>query len=1029
VARPDAQRLTTIDEVLAEVVKPARWPERTEVAIEAHHLHGEPVPYAEAVAGEFVPFHEGDAWGPDWDTTWFHVTGTVPEAWAGRACALVVHLGYGGGPGFGAEGQVWVDGRPTQGISPNHREVVIAEPAAGGEAFDLHIEAASNPQALQGRRGELLLADHHGEPRLVLRRCHLAVVDRQVEALVRRWTLARECVTWLGGDRADEAASALDAACAAIEADGVTEGSVAAALEALAPFLGRSHADDGRVHLAVGNSHLDTAWLWPLRETRRKAVRTFSTASTFLDRDDRYRFVASQPAQFAWIRDDQPELWERIQGHVAAGGFEAVGAMWVEPDCNLPSGESLVRQLVHGKRFWRDELGVDSDGLWLPDVFGYSAAMPQILAAAGVEWFLTQKLSWNDTNRFPHQTFWWEGIDGTRIFTHFPPADTYNGDLSVANLLHAERTYAQRDVLDHSIYLYGHGDGGGGPDADMLERTRLLEDLDGIGRVRRVGAAEAMATLRAEAARAEAAGRALPLWVGELYFELHRGTYTTHGAVKAGNRELERLLFEAELWSLAAHRLTGAPVPADVLDASWKVLLLHQFHDIIPGSSIHWVYDDTLADYDRLRTEVGAVRDVALGALAEHVDAGGATRPALVANGLPFARDELVDHDGTLVRATAPACGWEVVDLDRPVDELGPPVTSGDGWMDNGILRVEWDGDGLLRSIVHHPTGREVVAEGAAANLLQLFDDEPADWDAWDIDAAALATGVDLTEAEVVELVEQHEDRATLLVARSFGRSRIEQRVRLARGSRRLEVHCEVDWHEDHKLLKVAFPLRVHTSVARHEIQFGHVDRPTHRNTSWDQARFETCAHTWVDLSEDSFGVALLNDSKYGHDVVGAVARISLLRSPTWPDPVADRGHHRFAYAVLPHAGATTAGGVIEEAHAFNAPLLVRLIGRSDGSLPAQGSVVAPDRRGVSISAIKAADDGDGTIVRLHECFGGGRRVALSVPGATTVERVDLLEEPLGAPEALEGGVVHLDLRAFELVTLRLRHGGQTAAP
>jgi alpha-mannosidase len=1028
VARPDAQRLTTIDEVLAQVVKPARWPERTEVAITANHLHGEPVPYGEAVAGTFEPFREGDPWGPDWDTTWFHVTGTVPAEWAGRTCVLVVHLGYGGGTGFGAEGQVWVDGRPTQGISPNHREVVIADPAVGGESFDLHIEAASNPQSLNGRRGDLLMPDPHGEPQLVLRRCHLAVVDRAVESLVRRWVLVREVATWVGGERADEAAIALDAACRAIEAEGVTDASVAAAHDALAPFLDRRNADGGErapVHLAVGNSHLDTAWLWPLRETRRKAVRTFSTASTFLDRDPDYRFVASQPAQFAWIRDDQPDLWERIRGHVEAGRFEAVGAMWVEPDCNIPSGESLVRQLVHGKRFWRDELGVDTDGLWLPDVFGYSAAMPQILAAAGVEWFLTQKLSWNDTNRFPHQTFWWEGIDGTRIFTHFPPADTYNGDLSVPNLLHAERTYAQRDVLDHSIYLYGHGDGGGGPDADMLERTRLLEDLDGIGRVRKVGAAEAMATLRSEAAKAAAEGTDLPLWVGELYFELHRGTYTTHGAVKRGNRELERLLFDAELWSLAAHRHAGVPIPTEVLDASWKTLLLHQFHDIIPGSSIHWVYEDTLADYDRLRTEVGAVLDEALAVVAGRVDPGAAVCPALVANGLPFARDELVEVDGTLVRVSAPACGWEVVDLDRPVDELGPAVTTGDGWMDNGVLRVEWDADGLLRSIVHHPTGREVVAEGAAANLLQLFDDQPKDWDAWDIDREALATGVDLTAADEVALVEAGPDRATLRVVRTFGASRIEQLVRLGRGSRRVEVHCEVDWHEDHKLLKVAFPLRVHTSVARHEIQFGHVDRPTHRNTTWDQARFETCAHTWVDLSEDDFGVAVLNDSKYGHDVVGTVARISLLRAPTWPDPVADRGHHRFAYAIYPHAGATSAGAVVEEAHAFNAPLRIRPIDRSDAMLPTRSSFVEPDGRGVSISAIKAADDGDGTIVRLHEAFGGARRVALRVPGATSVERVDLLEEPLGGARggavAVADGVVQLDLRAFELVTLRLR--------
>jgi alpha-mannosidase len=660
---------------------------------------------------------------------------------------------------------------------------------------------------------------------------------------------------------------------------------------------------------------------------------------------------------------------------------------------------------------------VETDGLWLPDVFGYSAALPQILAQGGVEWFLTQKLSWNDTNRFPHHTFWWEGIDGTRIFTHFPPADTYSGDLSVPNLLHAERSYAQRDVLDRSLYLFGHGDGGGGPDLDMIERTRLLEDLDGIARVQRAGAAEAIAALRAEAGEVD-----LPVWVGELYLELHRGTYTTHGAVKRANRELERMLFEAELWTLATHRHGGAPVPSETLDGAWKTLLLHQFHDIIPGSSIHWVYQDTLADYDRLRDVVGGICDGALAVLAARVEASGASRPALVANALGFARDELVEHDGSLVRATAPACGWEVVDLDGPVDDLGPAVTAGEDWMDNGIVRVRWDGDGLVRSIIHLPTGREAIEPGAAANLLQLFEDRPKDWDAWDIDREALDTAVELTDAEEVALIEAHPDRATLRVVRRFGGSRIEQDVRLTRGSRRLEIHCRVDWHEDHKLLKVAFPLAVQTAVARHEIQFGHVTRPTHRNTSWDQARFETCAHRWVDLGEDGFGVALLNDSKYGHDVVGNVARISLLRSPSWPDPLADRGHHEFAYAIYPHVGDVGAGGVIEEAHAFNTPLRVRPVTHSDGSLPRRHAIVEADRPGATISALKAADDGDGMIVRFHEAFGGSRHVRLAAEGVTSAERVDLLEEPTtGPPVEVVEGIVQLDLRAFELVTLRLR--------
>lgn len=1013
------ERLERIDDVLSRVLKPARWPEQAEISIEAHHLGGEPIAYAEAVARPYEPFAVGEPWGPDWDTTWFHLTGTVPEAWSGRSVVLLIHLGYGGGPGFGAEGQVWIDGVPTQGISPNHREIVIAEPAAGGEAFDLHLEAASNPIALGDRRGELLAPDPDGEPRWILRRCHLAVVDRAVESLVRRWTVARECVTWLGGDRAEAALAALDEARAVIEGEGVTDASVAQAHAALDGFLGRPNEGPARTHLAVGNSHLDTAWLWPLRETRRKAVRTFSNACTLLERDPGYRFAVSQPQQLAWIRDDHPELWERIRGHVAAGRFEPVGAMWVEPDCNLPSGESLVRQLVHGLRFWREELGVDTDGLWLPDVFGYSAALPQILAQAGVEWFLTQKISWNDTNKFPHHTFWWEGIDGTRIFTHFPPADTYNGDLSVANLLHSERNDAQGEQLGRSVYLYGHGDGGGGPDADMAERTQILADLDGIGRVERVRADEAIASLRGAADSVE-----LPTWVGELYLELHRGTYTTHGAIKRGNRELERALYEAELWSLAAHRHAGLDVPAVTLDEAWKTLLLHQFHDIIPGSSIHWVFEDTIAAYDHLREVVGGVRADALAALAERVDVADAARPALVANGLPFDRDELAEHDGRLVRLRAPACGWQVVDLEGATDELGPAVTAGDGWMDNGIVRVEWDGDGLLRSIRHHETGREVVAPGAAANLLQLFDDQPKDWDAWDIDREALDTAVDLTAADEVAMIEQTADRATLRVVRSFGASRIEQLVALVRGSRRVEVRCEIDWHEDRKLLKVAFPLAVHASVARHEIQFGHVERPTHRNTSWDQARFETCAHTWVDVSEEGFGVAVLNDSKYGHDVLGNVVRISLLRSPHWPDPIADRGRHRFAYAVLPHAGGATAGGVIAEAHAFNAPLAVVPIvgGAADRSLPARHSVVAPDDPGVSISAIKPADDGDGTIVRLHEAFGGSRRVRLAVPGAIEATRVDLLEAPLDRPPlAVDDGAVELDLGPFELVSLRLR--------
>ena len=1011
------QRLQRVDEILRSTVKPARWPTTAPVEIRAHHLAGEPESYARAVAGRFERFAVGDAWGPLWGTTWFHVTGTVPAAFAGCDCALMVHLGYGGLSGFGAEGQVWIDGEPVQGIGPTHQEVRIASPAAGGERIDLYIEAAANPATPSQDPGPLLMPEPAGEAQLTLTRCHLAVVDREVEALVRDWSLVRELAGAAEGADFETRMAVLDQAAAHVTR-GVDEVRVAKARAELAAVLEQGDPDRTRTHLAVGNSHLDTAWLWPLRETRRKAARTFSTAATLLEREPDYRFAASQAAQFEWIRDEHPGLWRRLREHVDAGRFDVVGSMWVEPDCNIPSGESLVRQIVHGKRFFQEELGVDTRGLWLPDVFGYSAALPQILVQADIDWFLTQKISWNDTNRFPHHTFWWEGIDGTRIFTHFPPADTYTGNLSVASLLHGEARFAQREQRDLSIYLYGYGDGGGGPDQDMVERLKRLGDVAGVGRVESTPAEDALARIRAEGDDAE-----LPVWVGELYLEFHRGTYTTHAAVKRGNRELEGALRSAELWALAARDLVGHDTPADALDRAWKTLLLHQFHDILPGTSIHWVYCDTLADYADVREAAGAVERAALEALAARVDAGGAERPVLVTNPVGFDRDEVVEIDGTLERVRVPACGWTVHDRARPLPSSDPPVTCGDRFMDNGLLRVEWDEAGLLRSVRHAGTGRDAIAPGATANRLQLMDDHPTPWDAWDIDRASFDTAVDLVELEHLAWVEQSEMRGSVRVERRFGSSRIVQEIRLTQGSPRLEIHSEVDWHETHKLLKVAFPLDVHASTARHEIQFGHVERPTHANTSWDAARFETCAHTWVDLSEDGFGVALLNDGKYGHDVSGNVVRLSLLRSPTWPDPEADRGRHRFAYALLPHAGPPTTAGVIAQAHAFNAPLGARALepgGAAD--LPARHSLLAALEPGVVVAAVKAADDGDGRIVRLHEAFGGRRVARLRSPGITRADRVDLLERPTeGAAVPVVDGAFELALRPFELVTLRLR--------
>ena len=1015
----------------------------SEVSISAHHVGGEPVGFAEAVKGRFEEFAVGQAWGPAWDTTWFRVRGQVPAGWTGQSVVLVVRLGGGGGTGFTAEGMVWRDGEPQQGISPNHDEIVVSTSAAGGESFELFIEAAANPR-VDSRTfpPPMHMPDYGGSPTLVLEACHLAVANREVEALWEDWSLLLELVEQLPGDEARSAQilQALDRAGRALDQSDVV-GSAGRVRAELAAVLAKPANASAHRYAAVGNAHIDTAWLWPLRETRRKVARTFSTALSLMGEYPEYRFAASQAQQFAWLQEQYPGLFERIRKKVADGQFEPIGSMWVEADCNLPSGESLVRQVVHGKRYFAEEMGVETRALWLPDVFGYPANLPQILSLAGVRWFLTQKLSWNEWTHFPHHTFWWEGIDGSRILSHFPPADTYVGDLSMRSLAHGARNFAQKALTDRSMYLYGFGDGGGGPTRHMLERARRLADLEGAPVIEPMTSTEAF-----EAIEAESPVEELPVWVGELYFEMHRGTYTTHAEVKRGNRKLELALRDAELWSAVAAEL-GTEYPTAELDAAWKKLLLHQFHDIIPGSSIHWVYRDTAADYEELFGTTAGLIERAVAGLARSLPAGppaGGGARVLVLNPLSWARREVIDIDGTPALVEAPACGWSVQApaLDHP--EVAPVVVGTDR-MSNGLVSVGWDEQGLIDSLVHVASGREALPGGARANLLQLHDDHPNEYEAWDVDVEAFSSSVDLVDAESVRLIESGPLQATVEVVRNIGRSRIVQHLRLRAASPYLEIETDIDWHESQKLLKAAFPVDVHSPRASFEVQYGHLERATHANTPWEAAKYEVCAHTWADLSEAGFGVAVLNDCKYGHDVRGNVIRLTLLRSPTWPDPVADQGHHHFVYAVMPHAGDLVAGGVVAAAHGLNSPLQVRTLppapagSYDDGGAagagapgatlaPAAASVVEVDDPDVVVSAVKRADDGDGSVVRLYEAAGGHRRVRIRccLPGPNGMQaligsRVDLLERPLEPVVEMDGDAAVVSLHPFEIVSLVFR--------
>ncbi len=907
---PKTEDKSPVPGFLRTVVHPAVYARRIPLTVAAHHLHGEPIPTEEALLRPFSSFEIGQAWGGMWDTTWFRFRGTVPETWGGSEVVALIHLGGDQMVGFTAEGQIWDrHGRIVHGLHHDHRELRIAEQSTANEQIEFYVEAAANPIPPWTLGGEwpLLMPDYNGTPLYRLDVADLATVDRQVQGLELDMTILLELAE-VSPDQSSEILRFVEGAVERIDPDDVA-GSAAEARASLAPILGSASTSRNTV-VAVGHAHIDTAWLWPTRETVRKCARTFSNQLTLLKRYPEHHFVCSQAAQYQWMKDEYPELFERIKDEVARGSWEPVGGMWVEPDTNVPSGESLVRQLILGKRFFCEEFGIETHELWIPDVFGYSAALPQIAQQAGVTALITQKMSWNDTNPFPHTTFWWEGHDGSQLLAHFPPADTYSGDFSLSELAAGQDRGVGTDGAALNLYLYGYGDGGGGPTAAMLERYRRTADLDGLPKITHSTVGEFFDRLRDE-------GRDLPVWVGELYLEAHRATLTTHADVKLANRRGEEALRAAEMWSVAA-----SLDRRQALEQAWKVLLVQQFHDILPGSSIHWVYEDTRAHHAEVLEITSSIISESLEAVA-HPESNDTSNDGLVAfNGASSDRTEVTElPDGSLTLVSVPACGWSQVRL--PHKASLAPVEVGEGWIDNGLLRVSWDSNGLLHSIWDRDEDREVIADGQQANLFQLHEDNPRFFDAWDVDRSYLDHVTNLLAIDAIETVENDPLRAGIRFKRRFGQSTITQTMRLAAGTRRLEFHTEIDWHERHRFLKVAFPVAIRSTCATYEIQHGHIERPTVANTSWDTARFEVCGHRWADLSEPGYGVALLNDCKYGYDIAGNVMRLSLLRSPGWPDPEADQGNHRFAYALLPHSGdLRTSDGVIAQAEWFNLPIM-----------------------------------------------------------------------------------------------------------
>lgn len=985
---------------------------------------------------------------------------TVPGDWGPEESALL-YLGRG-------EGLLKLNGAPYHGLDSNHWFIPL-QPGTAGEVLQLDIELydpVPEPEDPLNRQAVI-------KPPLTGVQITLVRVNPAVYSLLHTVKIVHEAALLLpeGDMRRIRSYRALERVMDTLymkeplllEGAAVTAAEQQLRTEAAAERP--AGLSPGTMHM-VGQSHIDIAWLWPVRETVRKVSRTFSTVCALMDKYPEFRYSQSQPQLYAFAKEHYPQLYGRIKERIAEGRWELVGGMWVEPDLNIPGGESLVRQMLYGQGFYMKEFGKRSTIEWLPDTFGYCASLPQLLKQARIDYFMTTKLGWNDTNPFPHTLFHWVGIDGTKIVAY--QNHGVNEHTHPKDVQEHWQAYAQKEQHDELMLLYGHGDGGGGVTHEMLEYVARTDLAPGQP-VSKFSTAEAFFSeigLRQPE---------LPAWHGDLYLELHRGTFTTHAFNKRSNRKAEVLYRQAEIWSVLAQK-SRLPVPEqpelkmelelllkhqEELSEGWKLLLLNQFHDIIPGTSIPEVYATSREQYADIFSIGQRVLDTSLRALASKVNTTGEGHPYVVFNSLGWERTELIrlegdrslaalqafDEDGLLdsagwstdedggrytlvIRARkVPAFGCRTFWLreaaapagEQPGRQAEPVSVDGlpEQWeTDHYILNFNEDGE--ISRWVDKSTGRELLQPGQTGNQLQFYHDTPPLWDAWDLDPRYEEQPAGKAKLLDRQVVTSGPVLTVLKFRWQLNESLIEQEIILPRHSRRVDFRTRVSWREQHKLLKVAFPVDIVAAKATYEIPFGALERPTHRNTSWEQAQFEVCGHRWADLSEGDYGVSLLNDCKYGYDIHDGVLRLSLLRSPRWPDRNADQGEHEFTYSLYPHGGEWRQADVVRGAAELNEP--VQVIGEQphSGRYSSTYAWLNFQSSHVMLDTIKSAEDGSGVIVRMYESAGSRGTAALDWKDADIRAcRVNLLESETGTLET-SGGAASLSFRPYEVQTVKL---------
>ncbi len=979
----------------------------------------------QALKGKFTPMVTGKAWGGKWDYGWFKATVNLPKEAAGERIAMRVNVG--------GEAAIMVNGKNHGANDIGHKEITLTRKAKGGETFKILVESYAG----HGIRTEGGGPCPHGREMVP------EPPANQVKVGVSSFGIWEEELFQLHFDMEtllqlrDTMADKESLRVAEID-DALMEATLVVDLELprsemlktvrkgralLKPLLEKKNGPTSPSMTCFGHSHIDIAWLWPLQETERKCCRTFSSQLALMDEYPNYKFLQSQPHLYQMVKTKYPALYQRIKKAIKDGRWIPEGGMWVEADTNITGGESLIRQFIHGKKFFNDEFGINSELMWLPDVFGYSGALPQIMQGCGIKYFSTQKIFWtyNGGDPFPYNIFNWVGIDGTKVFSYLH--NDYNSETTPRAITQRWNERVQKESAHNArLVPFGWGDGGGGPTRDHLEYLKRERNLEGLPRCEMQAPANYFHKLNKSK---------LPSWVGELYFQAHRGTYTTQAKTKQGNRRSELGLREAEMWGAAAAIMTGFEFPLKKADTLWKAVLLNQFHDIIPGSSIHRVYEEAEAAYAEVISESAVISAKARGTLSN-----GDKKAITIFNSLSWQRDSIVElpegftdvetADGVplttqncggktcVLVKNIPACGWLSLRQSKTRPNLPSAVKADKNGLENELLKLTFNTCGEITSLLDKETGEEFAA--GPCNSFKLYKDVPSWFDAWDIDSMYKQQPVELERQATMKVVANGPLCAALEVTRTIGSSQLIQKIILRTGSRRIDFKTKVDWQESHKLLKVNFPVTLHNEDALHDIQFGYVKRPTHATRPYDAGRFEVCNHKWTALTEESRCAAILNDCKYGVNVEGNSINLTLLRAPLAPDMRADKGTHEFTYSFYCKNGPFTHSGIIQQAYELNVPVTCSR-GFAD-----KASLLSLDVGNVIIETVKPAEDGSGDlIIRLYEAVHNATQcnLAIALPYKQAVE-TDMLEKA-GKTLKSHNGSLHLKFRPFEIKTVRLK--------